>query len=254
MKEFFDSLEFNIVLYDQRGCGRSQKTNETVSHTDNISDLEEVYKTLVDKAHFNVVAIAGHSYGAKLLFDYLQCHQKTIPSIFIATASSMLTPRINNLLLDFAYLKSVDKIEYQQVLEEFNEYSPGMLWKLTERLAKVFQENNMRSYFYWANLDWKEKIFKIQKEISLPINTSVFKSVRQDLYTQTENLSVDIDRIIKSPYLWINGFHDLIMNGASALTEKTSSVTLFFKSAHYPHIEEHARFCEEVNKFLKAGL
>ncbi len=127
-----------------------------------------------------------------------------------------------------------------------------MLWKLTERLAKVFQENNMRSYFYWANLDWKEKVFKIQEAILLPINAAVFKSVRQDIYTQSENFSVDIDKVIKSPYLWINGFHDLIMNGASALTEKTSSVKLFFKSAHYPHIEEHDKFCEEVNNFLNA--
>lgn len=247
----FDSLKFNVVIYDQRGCGRSQKTSETVVHADNIGDLEEVYKVLTDRANFNIAAIAGHSYGAKLLFDYLQYSQRTIPSIFIATASSMLTPRINNLLLDFAYLKSIDKIEYQKVLDEFNDYSPQMLWKLTERLAKVFQENKTRPYFYWANLVWKEKVTEIQESISLPISADVFKSVRQDLYTQPEKFSVDINGILKSPYLWINGFHDLIMDGASVLTEKTLPVRLFFKSAHYPHIEEHNKFCGEVNEFLQ---
>lgn len=246
----FDSLKFNIVLYDQRGCGRSKKTSDIVLHSDNINDLEEVYKTLSVKVNFNIAAIAGHSYGAKLLFDYLQYYQIKIPSVFIATASSMLTPRINNLLLDLAYLKSVDKEVYQETLNEFNDYSPELLWKITEKLAKFFQKNTTRPYFYWANLLWKEKVAKIQDFISLPISPEVFESVRKDLYTKPEKFSVDIDATLKSPYLWINGFHDLIMDGASALTKKTSSVRLFFKSAHYPHIEEHSKFCEEVNEFL----
>jgi proline iminopeptidase len=247
----FDLLAFNLVLYDQRGCGCSQQTTKLVLHSDNLCDLDEVYKILTDKTRLTIAAIAGHSYGAKLLFDFLRSSRVNIPSIFIAIASSMLTPRINNLLLDFAYLKSADSEEYQKVLDEFDDYSPEMLWRLTERLANLFQENKTRPYFYWANLYWKEKVTKIQDTISMPMNSAVFKSVRQNLYTQLEELSFDINAPVKS--LWINGFHDLIMGGASALTNKNLPMKLFFKSAHYPHIEEHKKFCEEVNVFLKSS-
>lgn len=248
----FDSLIFNVVLYDQRGCGRSKPTNSVVLHTDNITDLDDVYKTLtINERNLNIAAIVGHSYGSKVLFDYLQYSHIEIPSIFIATASSLLTPRINNLLLDLAYLKSVDSEEYQKVLEEFDDYSQEMLWRLTERLTKIFQENKTRPYFYWANLFWKEKVSKIQNSMKLPINSEVFSSIRKDLYSKPEEFTVNIDKTIKSPYLWINGFHDLIMDGASALTKKSSPVKLFYKSAHYPHIEEHQKFCGEVNAFLK---
>lgn len=247
----FDSLQFNVILYDQRGCGRSQQTCDVVTHADNVHDLEEVHKIFTDKSHINIAAIAGHSYGAKVLFDYLQFSQIKIPSIFIATACSLLTPRINNLLLDFAYLKSVDYEEYQKALDEFNDDSLATLWKLTDRFSAVFQKNKMRPYFYWANLFWKEKVTEIQDSISLPINYEIFRSVRQDLYGTPENFSMEIDAALKLPYLWINGFHDFIMDGASALIKKASPIKLFFKSAHYPHIEENDKFCGEINEFLK---
>lgn len=136
-------------------------------------------------------------------------------------------------------------------MEEFSDDGAKIFWPLTERLAKVFQENNARPYFYWANLFWKDKVAEIQNIISLPINFDVFMSVRQSLYAESENFSTDIDTTLQTPYLWINGFHDLIMNGASAYVKKSSPVRLFFKSAHYPHIEEHKKFCETVNAFLK---
>src|SRR5690348_12048179 len=46
---YFSSLNWNIILYDQRGCGRSTaffEQVESVSHSDNINDLEEIYNYL----------------------------------------------------------------------------------------------------------------------------------------------------------------------------------------------------------------
>jgi proline iminopeptidase len=51
----------------------------------------------------------------------------------------------------------------------------------------------------------------------------------------------------------INGFHDLVINGAGGLiSEKNSgNIVTFFKSSHYPHIEENDRFSEILNEFIK---
>lgn len=250
-ENIFDTLEYDIVLYDQRNCGRSKFSNKSVLHNDNILDLEEICRILIENQKYNIAALAGHSYGAKLLFDYLQYQKKVVPSIFISTASSILIPRINNLLLDFAYLKEFDQKQYQILLGNLDEFSYEKLWQLTENLANVFQQNKDRPYFYWANLEWKEKVKSIQDKIKLPMNKKIFMSIRKDLYSNPNKFSVDVKTITKSPYILINGFHDFIMNGASELNNSTPFSHLFYKSAHYPHIEENKKFCKVVNDFLK---
>lgn len=211
-ERIFDTLEFDLVLYDQRGCGRSKPVEETIVHADNVRDLEDVYRTVTEEAHYEIAAIAGHSYGAKLLFDYFQYSKASVPGIFISTAPSILTPRVTNLLLDLSYLKTADKEQYQTLLEEFEDFNPKKLWELTTRLAKVFRENKARPFFYWANLIWQEKVKAIQDKVALPINTEIFTSVRRDLYSKPEKYSVDIDTISTAPHYDHKSRLDFISN------------------------------------------
>ena len=75
--------------------------------------------------------------------------------------------------------------------------------------------------------------------------------MRKDLYSSEENASVDIDSV-DSPHIWINGFQDNIMGEPVNGLYKKTKITLFSKSAHYPHIEENTLFCETVNAFVKS--
>lgn len=247
-ESIFDALEFDIILYDQRACGRSKTTSNTISHLNNLDDLEEICKLIRREEHYNIAAIIGHSYGAKVLFDYIAHNpENKTPTIFISTAPSILTPRINNLLMDLSYLKQVDPEQYEIMLSEFENLNYDKLWELTEKITAVFHGNKNRPYLYWANLKWKEKVQNLHDHLNLPLNKDVFSSVRKDLYSKPDNYSVDIDSITDLPCLWINGFHDLIINGAA----ENPHITKFYKSAHYPHIEENERFCEVVNNFLR---
>jgi proline iminopeptidase len=53
--------------------------------------------------------LVGHSYGAKLLYDFFQQVRIDVPGIFLSTADSILIPRLNNLNLnlDLNYLKKI---------------------------------------------------------------------------------------------------------------------------------------------------
>ncbi|GEM_PF-2445810 len=253
----YSSLNYNVILYDQRGCGRSKRSSIPVTHRQNITDLNFLFSFLKHGENINLCGLIGHSYGAKLLFDFYGAFQICIPGIFLSTADSVLTPRLNNLMLDLAYLKKNNADAYQEAFSELNELAemaPEKIWKLTEKLAPVFQQNKDRVYFYWSNLSFLKKTQEIQNMINLPISQDVFTSVRQELYSTEKNYSVAIHSLL-IPYLWINGFHDYIMNGAvNALDKK---IRLFFQSAHYPHIEEEKKFCDSVNKFmttLKFGI
>jgi proline iminopeptidase len=247
-ENFFNLLDYNIVFYDQRGCGRSSRDFSNFTHVENISDLYGILEYL-DSIKINVKGAIGHSYGAKLLFDFIQTTHFNIQPIFVSTSSSILIPRLNNLTLDLVYLKKQYPEKYQETLKKMENFDLKNVWELTEDLSPLFQENKDRPYFYWANLDIWEQCKAIQEKINLPLNNDVFMSIRKNLYSDKANFSVDIASL-SSSYLWINGFHDYI-NGIDSLLSKQSSIIPFFQSSHYPHIEENDRFCQLVNKFIK---
>jgi proline iminopeptidase len=248
----FKSLNYNIIFYDQRGCGRSKEvinaSNETF-HSDNVDDLHEIYKHL-KSANFNISGFIGHSYGAKILFDFLKVTNLHVPAIFVSTANNISVPRLNNLTLDFAYLKKYQPEKYQKILSKLDNMSSKKIWELTEELAPLFHENKDRHHHYWANLEIFKKYKKAQGKINLPINEQVFMSVRKDLYLDEKQFDLNIESLA-SPYIWINGIHDYIMNGADSLSSRPSKVIPFLKSAHYPHLEENEHFCHIINRFLE---
>ena len=258
-ENLFSSLDHNIVLYDQRGCGRSKyfltssdtDTKESdkdkkVSHEDNIKDLMDIIEYLTKDKSMRIKGLIGHSYGAKLLFDFQIKYNSGIPSIFVSTADSILIPRLNNLQLDLLYLKKEKPDVYDRIIPKLSG-SLASLWEITEELSPIFAKNPDRKLMNWSNLEAYEKVKDIDPEISFP----VFVSVRKDLYSKEENFPVEISKL-KIRYIWINGFHDFIMNGMSdAFTKKDDRKKVFYKSSHYPHIEENDLFCQTVNEFMK---
>lgn len=246
--QLFDLLDYNLVLYDQRNCGKSKNNALTVLHQDNVMDLYNIIQYL-NSVKITIHGLIGHSYGAKLLFDYCQQFSPSLPAIFVSIAKSIITPRLNNLMLDLAYLKKCNPGTYNEILPEMNNFDLKKFWEISEKLTPLFQENKDRPYLYWANLDSCAIVKNIQKKINQPINTDIFVSVRKDLYSHEENFSVSIDEL-NLPYLWINGFHDFIMNGTEKISPNKNIIT-FFQSAHYPHIEENKRFSDIINKFFK---
>jgi proline iminopeptidase len=251
-EEIFSSLECNIILYDQRNCGRSIRSEMTVLHKHNIDDLHEMVTYLSQVQNFKIACIAGHSYGAKLLYDYYKKYDAKYPGIFISTAESITIPRVNNLMLDLNYLKRTHPEKYQEIVKDMDTLDSDNLWKISEELAPVFQENKERIYFYWANLDCMNRVAEIQSKSEIQLNKDVFASVRQDLYMDDSNFSVAIDELsIRKE--WINGVQDLVMNGPSGAFSNKYQFKSFFKSAHYPHIEEEEKFCQLVNGFINSN-
>ncbi len=246
----FNSLQHNIILYDQRNCGKSNKTIEIVLHKDNINDLHKIITYIIDHFRLNIRALIGHSYGAKLLFDYYKKFACPIPGVFISTAKSILTPRLNNLMIDLSYLKYSNLNLYNKTFNEIDNIDHNKLWEISEKLTPIFEENKDRPYLYWANLKYYDLVETVKKHINLPLDTKTFVSVRQDLYSNKSNFSVNIDELEISK-LWINGFHDFIMNGPEVAMSEDNGIITFYKSSHYPHLEENDRFSELLNEFIE---
>lgn len=98
----FEQLNYNIICYDQRNTGRSLTGRENITHQDNIEDLKYIIDFILLEQSIDLQGIIAHSYGAKLAVDAYKKYQLSIPAIFLSMADSILTPRINNLMLDLA--------------------------------------------------------------------------------------------------------------------------------------------------------
>jgi proline iminopeptidase len=176
--------------------------------------------------------------------------KSNIPAIFIATAKDIITPRMNNLILDLNYLKSDQPDVYNEFLPAFDDLSIDKIWEITLRLAPYYLINPNRMNYYWANTEKQADISKITGEVGIAINSETFSSVREELYSNKNNFELSIE-ILEQPTLWINGFHDYIMGGNNLLENEKLGIKTFNKSAHYPHIEEEEKFCKVVNEFIK---
>lgn len=244
--QYFYDLKYNLVIYDQRGCGKS-KSIDNVSHDDNVNDLTDIILHL-KKSGIVLKAIIGHSYGAKVLCDYSIKNNSKLPCVFVGIADDMMTPRINNLILDLNYLKISHPNKYQELFNEFSLNDVNELWQLTEKLSDVFNQNPNRAFYYWANLATYGLFKNSQKNNNLPLSTNVFESVRKSLYL-SGSTKLEFQKL-NAQYMVINGFHDYVMNGYLDIFKNLNNSKVFDKSSHSPHLEENVKFCETINHFV----
>ena len=80
-RRFFDAAAFHVVLFDQRGCGRSRPLGElrdnTIDHL--VADIEQLREHLeIDKWH-----VFGGSWGSTLALYYAQQHPDRVLSLVL---------------------------------------------------------------------------------------------------------------------------------------------------------------------------
>jgi proline iminopeptidase len=81
IRRFFNPEKYRIIVFDQRGCGRSKPhaclTNNTTWHL--VDDIENLRKTLnIDKW-----LVFGGSWGSTLALAYSQSHPDSVTEIIL---------------------------------------------------------------------------------------------------------------------------------------------------------------------------
>jgi proline iminopeptidase len=80
-RRFFDPDHFRIILFDQRGCGRSSPVGELSNNSmaDTANDIEQLRKTLeIERWH-----VFGGSYGSTISLFYSQQHPERCKSLVL---------------------------------------------------------------------------------------------------------------------------------------------------------------------------
>lgn len=164
-RRFFDPAHYHIILFDQRGCGRSLPAGETRENTtpDLIADIEAIRKHLnIDRWH-----VFGGSWGSTLALAYATLHSHTVIS----------------LTLRGIFLSRPHEIDWflGQVACFFPE-----AWETLIAPAPASQRNNILDFY-------ASQVFQEDTSISIPaaIRWNAFESSIMSLLPKTESAEVN---------------------------------------------------------------
>jgi len=80
-RQLFDPEKYRIILFDQRGCGRSKPHASLIDNTTDhlISDIEQIR----EKLNVNQWIVAGGSWGSTLALAYAQEHPRKVSGLIV---------------------------------------------------------------------------------------------------------------------------------------------------------------------------
>lgn len=141
-RRFFDPARYRIVLFDQRGAGRSTPHAELRNNTtwDLVADIEKI------RAHFGIAhwVVFGGSWGSTLALAYAQAHPE----------------RMLGLVLRGIFLGRPGELRW------FNELDGGASWIFPERWERYLEhipveERGNMVEAYWRRLDSADEAVRL---------------------------------------------------------------------------------------------
>lgn len=215
-RQLFDPEKYRIILFDQRGCGRSHPHASLKNNTtqDLISDMEKIREEL----HINKWVVAGGSWGSTLALLYAQSHPQRVSGlivrgIFLATKAELkwfYQEGANNIFPDYweEFIEPVAKEDRHDLLHAYH---------------KILMNNNeiarMRAAKAWAI--WEARTASLQPNSSIlehfndPRNAHSIACIETHFFVNNcfieENQILDnMDKIKDIPGYIIHGRYDMI--------------------------------------------
>ena len=161
MRRYFDPKKYRVVLFDQRGCGRSRPLASIKNNTtwDLVNDIEKIRKNLSIESW----AVFGGSWGATLALLYAQTHPSHVSHIVLRGVFLMTQRELDwfygggaGQFWPDAWARFIEKIpedEHNDLIEAYSrrlfsgdlrtEMQYGRIWSAWENaLASIYSNGN----------------------------------------------------------------------------------------------------------------
>ena len=239
------SKERPVILYDQLGCGRSDRPkDESLWRIERfVEELGQVRTAL----HLNEVHILGHSWGTTLASAYALTKPAGVKSIIFSSPClsaplwekdqkrnlKQLPPEVQETIKSAEENGSTDSKEFEAAIEVFNKHFVNRLEKNPEWLEKRPKEYRNAEIY---NIMWGPSEFTVLGNLKEFDCTSQLKE-------------------ITCPTLYTCGRFD---EATPEATEYYSQLTphsrfhVFEKSAHMAYIEESDEYMRIMGDFLNS--
>ena len=224
-RRFFDPARYRVVLFDQRGAGKSTPHAELEDNTTwhLVADIETI------RAHFGIErwVVFGGSWGSTLALAYAQKHPQ----------------RVLGLVLRGIFLGRPGELRW------FNELDGGAAWIFPERWAVYLehipvQERGDMVEAYWRRLDSDDEAERLaaaqawsyweggsttllhdpneagnfdDPQLAPSLARAEAHYFRQRVFLEPDQLLRDIDRIREIPATIVHGRYDIICPVKSAV-------------------------------------
>ncbi|QPT41016.1 Proline iminopeptidase [Oligella ureolytica] len=235
-RQLFNPERYNILLFDQRGCGRSKPTasleNNTTQHL--IADMERLRKEILDTDKWLVF---GGSWGSTLALAYAQTHPQQVTGLILRGIFTLRKKEINWFYQEGASFVFPDKWEnYLAPIPE--DERDDLVSAYHRRLTGEDEEEMLRCAYAWAN--WEGATISLletdNKALSFGDKNAVLSFARIENhyfvnagFMEEGQLIHNADRLANIPTVIIQGRYDMC----------TPSQTAWDLHKVMPHAELH---------------
>src|SRR5699024_8606853 len=214
--QLFNPERYNILLFDQRGCGRSKPTasleNNTTQHL--IADMERLRKEILDTDKWLVF---GGSWGSTLALAYAQTHPQQVTCLILRGIFTLRKKEINWFYQEGASFVFPDKWEnYLAPIPE--DERDDLVSAYHRRLTGEDEEEMLRCAYAWAN--WEGATISLletdNKALSFGDKNAVLSFARIENhyfvnagFMEEGQLIHNADRLANIPTVIIQGRYDM---------------------------------------------
>jgi proline iminopeptidase len=212
-RRLFDPEHYRIILFDQRGSGRSSPLAEIKNNTRKhlVADIETLRKHLrIDKWH-----VCGGSWGSTLALSYAIEHPKEVKSLIIRGVFLMEQPEID------WFTHGIQTV-FPDVWRKFSAYvndDPDILNAYYKLLTSDDQETALKAGIMWSGYESAcasllPRPAKISHEdldkTDLAIARMEAHYFKNEVIAEKDSILNHIDKIKKIPAIIIQGRYDMI--------------------------------------------
>lgn len=222
-RRFFDPTHYRIVLFDQRGCGRSTPHADLVDNTtwDLVADIERLREHLtIDRWQ-----VFGGSWGSTLALTYAQTHPERVTElvlrgIFMLRRAEML----------WFYQQGASAL-FPDAFEAYRDHIPvgergDLISAYYRRLTSDDEQTRLEAARHWSGWEGATSYLKPSRD---PMNTTTASRfalafariechyfVHGGFFDTDDQLLRGIDRIRAIPCVIVHGRYDVVCPLANA--------------------------------------
>lgn len=217
MRRFFDPAHYRIVLFDQRGCGRSTPRGELEGNTtfDLVADIERLREHLGIERWF----VFGGSWGSTLALAYAERHPQRVRGLvlrgifllrrfelewFYQYGASLVFP-------DFweAFLAPIPEVERGDLISAYHRRLTGADPGIRLEAARAWAKWEARTSFLRANEDYVASFDDDAHALKFArIESHYF--VHGGFFETEDQLLRDAHRLAGIPGVIVHGRYDLV--------------------------------------------
>ena len=233
-----------VVVYDQLGCGRSDRPADAALWTvdRSVEEVDQVRAALgLDRCH-----LLGQSWGGWLAIDYMAREPEGIAGLVLASTSASISQFM---------------AEARRLIEQLPEPARTTLIELGERGA--YDDPDYLAavdVFYHRHLcradPWPQALVRsVEQMDGNPVYLTMNGPTEFDVIGRLHDWdrSADLHRIAGPTLVTVGRYDELTPACAQTIVEgvQQARLVVFESSAHIAHLEEGERYAEVVEAFLR---